>query len=195
MLGDKVQPVLDALVAAGNGRFKGIRYGTIWDSGKAAQFGRHQVARHLMLDPVFRKGFARLAASKLSFEAWMFYPQLDDLADLLRAFPEANVILNHCGGLGFPPARDAAVVGRSRGDVAALRRGHHRIVRACALHDGKQFSAGPAIVRLRRTVERHETHHQGLFGGGQGGAVPRYGGAGLPAGALIGRQATADIRR
>ena len=104
MLGDKVQPVLDALVAAGNGRFKGIRYGTIWDSGKAAQFGRHQVARHLMLDPVFRKGFARLAASKLSFEAWMFYPQLDDLADLLRAFPEANVILNHCGGLlGIPP--------------------------------------------------------------------------------------------
>jgi L-fuconolactonase len=104
MLGAKVQPVLEALTAAGNGRFKGIRYGTIWDSGDAAKFGRHQVARHLLLDARFREGFAQLQRAQLSFEAWLFYPQLDDLADLLRAFPEANVVMNHCGGLlGIPP--------------------------------------------------------------------------------------------
>ena len=104
MLGDKVTPVLEALTAAGNGRFKGIRYGTIWDAGNAAMFGRHQVPRHLMLDPIFRQGFACLQPAKLSFEAWLFHPQLDDLADLLRAFPEANVVMNHCGGLlGIAP--------------------------------------------------------------------------------------------
>ncbi len=104
MLGDQVQPVLEALVAAGNGRFRGIRHGTIWDTGNAAKFGRHQVPRHLMNDATFRQGFACLQAPKLSFEAWLFHPQLADLADLLRAFPEANVVMNHCGGLlGIPP--------------------------------------------------------------------------------------------
>ena len=104
LLGDAVQPVLEALTAAGNGRFKGIRYATIWDTGNAAKFGRHQVARHLLLDPVFRKGFAHLQPPGLSFDAWLFHPQLSDLADLLRAFPEANVVMDHCGGLlGIPP--------------------------------------------------------------------------------------------
>ena len=104
MLGDKVEPVLDALEAAGGGRFRGIRHGLVWDTGNAAKFGRRQVPRHQALDPVFRKGFAHLKPRGLSFEAWFFHPQLSDLADLLRAFPETNVIMNHCGGLlGIPP--------------------------------------------------------------------------------------------
>ena len=104
MLGDKVQPVLEALTAAGNGRFRGIRHGLIWDTGNAAKFGRRQVPRHQMLDPAFRKGFACLQPPGLSFEAWLFHPQLSDLVDLLRAFPDASVVLNHVGGLlGVPP--------------------------------------------------------------------------------------------
>ena len=104
MLGDKVAPVLEALAAAGNGRFRGIRHGLIWDTGNAAKFGRRQVPRHQMLDPAFRKGFACLQPPGLSFEAWLFHPQLSDLADLLRAFPDASVVLNHVGGLlGVPP--------------------------------------------------------------------------------------------
>ncbi len=99
MLGDDVQPVLEALIAAGNGRLRGIRHGVCWDTGNAAKFGRHRVPQHLVLDPTFRKGFARLVSLGLSFESWQFHPQLPDLADLLRAFPEANVILNHVGGL------------------------------------------------------------------------------------------------
>ena len=104
MLGDKVEPVLEALEAAGGGRFRGIRHGLVWDTGNAAKFGRRQVPRHQALDPVFRKGFACLKPRNLSFEAWFFHPQLPDLADLLRAFPDTSVILNHVGGLlGVPP--------------------------------------------------------------------------------------------
>ena len=104
MLGDKVQPVLEALIAAGNGRLRGIRHGLIWDTGQASRFGRRQVPQHQMLDPAYRKGFARLQPLGLSFEAWLFHPQLPDLMDLLRAFPDANVILNHVGGLlGIAP--------------------------------------------------------------------------------------------
>ena len=50
-----VQPVLEALMAAGNGRLRGIRHGVTWDTGNAAKFGRHQ-----MLDRKFREGFAGL---------------------------------------------------------------------------------------------------------------------------------------
>ena len=104
MLGDRAQPVLEALIAAGNGRFRGIRHGLTWDTGNAAKFGRREVPQHQALDPVFRKGFACLQPLGLSFEAWLFHPQLPDLVGLLRAFPDANVIMNHVGGLlGIPP--------------------------------------------------------------------------------------------
>jgi L-fuconolactonase len=121
MLGDNVQPVLEALIAAGNGRFRGIRHGVIWDTGNAAKFGRHQPPEHLVLDPVFRKGFARLQPLGLSFESWQFHPQLPDTRDLLRSFPETNVILNHAGGLlGIPP-HDG-----NRDEIFAIWRGHMR---------------------------------------------------------------------
>lgn len=103
-LGKRVQPVLEALVAAGNGRLRGIRHGVTWDTGDAAKFGRHPVPQHLVRDPLFQQGFACLQPMGLSFESWQFHPQLPDVVDLLRKFPEANVILNHVGGLlGIPP--------------------------------------------------------------------------------------------
>jgi L-fuconolactonase len=106
MLGNELQPVLEALIAAGNGRLRGIRHGVCWDSGNAAKFGRRQVPQHQVLDPEFRKGFARLAPLGLSFESWQFHLQLRDVADLMRAFPDTSVILNHCGGLLHLPPHD-----------------------------------------------------------------------------------------
>ena len=119
MLGDRAKPVLEALIAAGNGRLRGIRHGVTWETGNAAKFGRRQVPPHQVLDPVFRKGFACLAPLGLSFESWQFHPQLPDAADLMRAFPDTNVILNHVGGLlGIPP-HDG-----NREEVFKIWRGH-----------------------------------------------------------------------
>jgi predicted TIM-barrel fold metal-dependent hydrolase len=104
MLGHQVKPVLEAMIAAGNGRFRGIRHSVVWDTGNAARFGRRQSPRHQLLDPTYRQGFAQLQPLGLSFEAWLFHPQLSELANLLEAFPQTNVILNHVGGLlGIPP--------------------------------------------------------------------------------------------
>ena len=51
-----------------------------------------------MLDPVFRRGFACLAPLALSFDAWLFHPQIGELTDLARAFPDTRIVLDHCGG-------------------------------------------------------------------------------------------------
>jgi len=104
LLGKRVVPVLEALAAAGNGRFRGIRHGVTWDTGEAARFGRKLVPQHQVLDPAFQQGFACLKPMGLSFESWQFHPQLPDVVQLMRVAPETEVILNHCGGvLGLPP--------------------------------------------------------------------------------------------
>jgi L-fuconolactonase len=103
LLGEEVQPVLEALVHAGNGRFRGIRHGATWDDGSAG-YGRTFAPRHMLLDPQFRRGFARLAPMGLTFDAWLFYPQLPDLMEVLALFPDTAVVLDHAGGiLGIPP--------------------------------------------------------------------------------------------
>jgi predicted TIM-barrel fold metal-dependent hydrolase len=40
----------------------------------------------------------------LSFDAWVFHPQLADVIDLARSFPALNMIMGHAGGpLGYGP--------------------------------------------------------------------------------------------
>jgi predicted TIM-barrel fold metal-dependent hydrolase len=102
LLGDQVQPVLEALIAAGNGRLRGVRHIAAWDAGSASIV--NSAPRHMLLDPKFRRGLAHLQALGLSFDTYLYFPQLDELPDLLAAFPDTKVVLNHIGGpLGLPP--------------------------------------------------------------------------------------------
>jgi L-fuconolactonase len=34
----------------------------------------------------------------LTFDAWLFHPQIDELTALARAFPSTRIVLNHIGG-------------------------------------------------------------------------------------------------
>lgn len=97
LLGDAIRPVLEAQILAGNGRLRGIRRSSSWDAdpGIASVYKMHP--REMLLDSTFRKGFACLAPLGLSFDAWLFHPQIDELADLARAFPDTRIVLDHCG--------------------------------------------------------------------------------------------------
>ena len=123
-LGAGVRDVLEAEIAAGGERFRGIRQGVAWDGDPGV--GRHAsraVAPRLVLDRMFREGFAQLAPLGLSFETWQYHPQLADAADLARAFPETVFILNHVGGvLGVGPysGRRAEVLAGWKKDIATL---------------------------------------------------------------------------
>jgi L-fuconolactonase len=103
-LGAAVERVLAAHVAAGNGRFRGIRHAAGWDASDAIQNSHTQPPPELFRRADFRQGFANLRQFGLSFEAWLYHPQLGDVTDLARAFPEQPIVLDHVGGpLGIGP--------------------------------------------------------------------------------------------
>jgi predicted TIM-barrel fold metal-dependent hydrolase len=96
-LGDAVTPVLEAHVAAGGGRFRGVRQSASWDADPGVLGPLNRNTEGLYRSDAFRAGFARLAPLGLSFDAWMLEPQLPDLVDLARAFPGTTIILDHVG--------------------------------------------------------------------------------------------------
>jgi predicted TIM-barrel fold metal-dependent hydrolase len=98
LLGDGAKPVLEAEIAAGNGRFRGIRHSSAWDAELEVAGMYAKRPKGLLLDATFRKGFACLAPLGLSFDAWLFHPQIGELVDLARAFPDTKIMLDHCGG-------------------------------------------------------------------------------------------------
>jgi predicted TIM-barrel fold metal-dependent hydrolase len=98
LLGEGARPVLEAEIAAGNGRFRGIRHSSPWDADPEVAGIYAARPKGLLLDPTFRRGFACLAPLGLSFDAWLFHPQIGELADLAHAFPDTRIVLDHCGG-------------------------------------------------------------------------------------------------
>jgi predicted TIM-barrel fold metal-dependent hydrolase len=126
-LGAAARDVLEALINAGGGRFRGVRNIAPSDPDPAVPgplAGRAPPG--LYRSAAFREGFAQLAPFGLSFDAWLLEPQLGDVVDLARTFPDTTIILDHVGtplGIGayagrreerFEPWRQAM------GDLAAL---------------------------------------------------------------------------
>lgn len=99
--GDAVAAVLEAHLAASPMRFRGIRHSTTWDGSGAL---RNEAPPGLLGDGEFRRGFACLDKLGLSFDAWVYHPQLREVAELARAFPAATIVLDHFGApLGIGP--------------------------------------------------------------------------------------------
>lgn len=97
--GAEIAQLLDAEVAASPERLRSIRLSTKWDPDEALNHGRYVVPPQLLLDDDFREGFALLAPRNLAFDALVYHPQIPELTDLARRFPETTIILNHIGGL------------------------------------------------------------------------------------------------
>ncbi len=101
-LGAQVRPVLEAHIEAGQGRFRGVRATAAHDPDPL--IGNTTAHPGVYRRPQFRAGVAELTALGLSLDAWVFFTQLGDVADLARACPDTSIILGHCGGpLGYGP--------------------------------------------------------------------------------------------
>lgn len=129
-LGDRVESVLANQIAAGGGRFAGIRHSAAWDAGFSFASSHGSSRSRLYLDPVFRQGFAHLAPHGLSFDAWVYHRQLDDVTDLARAFPEQVIVLNHVGG----PAGIGPYAGKREAEFPIWRDGMRELARCANVH-------------------------------------------------------------
>ena len=90
-------PILEAHIAAGNGRFRGIRNIAGHDADPDVMGPLPQPPAGHYSSARFREGFATLERLGLSFDAWVLEPQLPDVTDLARAFPGTHIALNHVG--------------------------------------------------------------------------------------------------
>jgi predicted TIM-barrel fold metal-dependent hydrolase len=97
-LGAAVEKILEAMIEAGGGRFRGIRFITATHQDQSDWGSPVRRPEGLLMDKRVREGFARLAPRRLSFDAWMYHTQLGELVDLARAFPETQIVLDHVGG-------------------------------------------------------------------------------------------------
>jgi predicted TIM-barrel fold metal-dependent hydrolase len=97
LLGDGAVEVLEAHVAAGGGRFRGIRNSASFDADKEVLGPLNRVEAGLYMRDDFRAGFKHLGPMGLSFDAWLLEPQLPDLIDLARRFEDTAIVLDHVG--------------------------------------------------------------------------------------------------
>ena len=102
-LGASVEPVLAAHLDASD-RFRGIRHMSAWDASDRIHNSQTNPPQDLLQSSQFREGFARLSGLGLSFDAWVYHPQIPAVTALARAFPDTIIVLNHVGGpLGIGP--------------------------------------------------------------------------------------------
>lgn len=102
--GASVEKVLQKHVEIGAGRFKGIRHAAAHDPSPDIRRGHAAPPPGMLGMPKFREGFAKLGDLGLSFEAWVYHPQIPEVTALADACPNVQMVLDHVGGpLGIGP--------------------------------------------------------------------------------------------
>ena len=102
-LGPAVGDVLDQQCAATD-RLVGIRHASGWDASDEIRNSHTHPIESLLQDKTFREGFAELGKRNLVFDSWLYHPQIPELTDLARAFPDQIIVSDHFGGpLGVGP--------------------------------------------------------------------------------------------
>lgn len=107
-LGNAVDEVLDAHIAASPDRFKGIRFNAFWHNDQQVH-SRAVVPEHHLQNPKLKEGAARLVHHGLTFETWLYHTQLEEFVAFAKALPDLTIIINHLGGpVGIGPYKNKA---------------------------------------------------------------------------------------
>jgi L-fuconolactonase len=172
-IGDSAGDVLDAQIAAGGGRFRGIRRGAFWHESAEIQNHRTNPPEGLLLREDFRAGFKHLAPRKLSFEVWCAHTQLPDAISLARAFPDTTIVLDHFGGpLGMGPyaGKQKEVFAYWRTQIEALARCPNVVAKLGGLnmevngYGWEQRPAPPTSMELAEATRHYFEHTIERFG-------------------------------
>jgi predicted TIM-barrel fold metal-dependent hydrolase len=123
-LGSAVGAVLD-MHCARSDRFRGIRHAAGWDADPGVRNSHTAPPQGLLADERFGAGMDELASRGLSFDAWLYHPQIPELTALAQAHPDVAIVFDHFGGpLGIGPyaARREEIFAAWREDIAELAR-------------------------------------------------------------------------
>jgi L-fuconolactonase len=127
-LGEAVEEVLEAHRIASGGRFRGVRYSTGWDPSEKIRNVAPEP--HMLRDPRVRAALGVLQRLGLSFDSWLYHPQLEEIAEVAEAFPDLTIVLNHVGSpiLGGPyRGKTDEVFAQWKASIASVAR-HDNIV-------------------------------------------------------------------
>lgn len=117
-IGDKVPRVIEEHAAAAPQRFRGVRHSALWDADPSILGNIFDGGEGLYLQDAFREGFRHFVGLGYTFDAFVLAPQLGDVADLARRFPDTSIVLGHIG----QPIGVGAHAGRLDEEYPAWRR-------------------------------------------------------------------------
>jgi predicted TIM-barrel fold metal-dependent hydrolase len=96
LLGERVEEVMAAHEAAGNGLFRGIRHACPHDeTGTLMNPGSPRPGQYTNAE--FRTGVRTLGKLGYTYDTWHFYHQNQDYLSLAQAAPDTTMILDHLG--------------------------------------------------------------------------------------------------
>ena len=119
-LGADVAPVLDALQAASPNRFRGIRHNVTWNNDPTWD---NRETEGILANANFREGAKVLGQKGLRLDMMQSFPQLPEIADFARAFPDLPIIVNHIGGVsrvGIYAGKDDEIIPVWKEGIAAV---------------------------------------------------------------------------
>lgn len=120
--GPKTEESLETHLAASS-RFCGVRHATGWDADPNIRNAHTHPTEGLMLTPSFGQGIRAVTALDLTFDAWLYHPQISELTTLAKKNPNQIIILDHIGGpigIGSYANQKAAVFERWKKDISLL---------------------------------------------------------------------------
>ena len=95
---DAVRRGLEAHREAAGGRLVGVRHATAWHPSPAIVDHRTHPTEALLLDEGFGASLAVVGDLGLTFDSFVYHPQVPELTELAGRFPDLPVILDHVGG-------------------------------------------------------------------------------------------------
>ncbi|MGB0637253.1 MAG: amidohydrolase family protein [Gammaproteobacteria bacterium] len=97
-LGAQTQESLELHMATSN-RFAGVRHATAWDADSNIRNAHTNPTAGQMLTQAFGHGTRLLTKLNLSFDTWLYHPQIQEFCQLAKQHPNQIMVLDHLGGL------------------------------------------------------------------------------------------------
>lgn len=165
-LGQGIREVLEAHNEASNGRFRGIRFLCNFDHHEEIRNGAVAVNHDMLRDSTVKAAINVLSDMGLTLDLYVFFHQLDQVAEIAEANPNLTIVLNHCGGpLTYGPYRedDLEIVRTWTKGMTAIARYPNvfcklgGLINRTTAYDYRKYDAPPPSVALagmwRRWIE------------------------------------------